>query len=177
MNITPDTPAGYPVSEKNIYMIIDIQRTILRKNLRAFILAIIFIIVILLLLLTYIYEDQLFGMLNYHLAIIIAGIYVAYMLFNALRQYYYVYFSDDNDKVILRYFPTGVFTHKKNSIEITKRDFAGYEKKKWLFGFRERITLMVHTPKGTAKYPSVSLSALNSKEKESLYRALDMIKH
>jgi len=158
-------------------MVIDIQRTILRKNLRAFIMAIVFVLVILLLLLTYIYEDQLFGLTNYHLAIIIAGSYVVYMLFNTLRRYYYVYFSDDNDKIIMRYFPTTMFTHKKNSIEIAKRDFAGYEKEKWLFGFRERITLMVHTPRGTAKYPSVSLSALTRKEKEILYKVLDMLKH
>jgi hypothetical protein len=157
-------------------MVIDIGRTILRKNLWAFVLAIVFILIIMVLLLTYIYEDQLFGITNYQIAIVIAGIYVVYMVFNALRKYYYVYFSDDNDKIILRYFPTGVFTHKKNSIEIAKRDFAGYEKKKWLFGFREKITLLVHTPKGTAKYPSVSLSALNRKEKENLYRALDILK-
>ncbi|MBN2275463.1 MAG: hypothetical protein JXR41_07720 [Bacteroidales bacterium] len=157
-------------------MIIDIQRTILRKNLRAFILAIVFILIILLLLLTYLYEDQLFGLSNYHIAIIIAGIYVLYMLFNTLRQYYYVYFSDDNDKIILRYFPTSFFTHKKNAIEIPKKDFIGYEKKRWLFGFRENIILMVQTPRGIAKYPSVSLTALNKKEKESLYRALDRLK-
>ena len=159
------------------FMVIDIQRTIIRKNLRAFILAIIFMVIILLLLITYIYEDQLFGLTNYHLAIIIAGIYVFYMLFNMLRRYYYVYFSDDNAKVIMRYFPATAFTKKKNSIEIAKRDYAGYEKKKWLFGFRERIVLMVHTPRGTAKYPPVSLSALSRKEKESLYRALDKLKH
>jgi hypothetical protein len=156
-------------------MVIDIQRTILRKNLRAFILAIIFILLILVLLLTYLYENQFFGLTNYHLAIIIAGFYVLYMLFNALRQYYYVYFSDDHDKVILRYFPTGVFTHRKNSIEIPKRDFAGYEKKRWLFGYREKIILKVHTSRGTAKYPPVSLSALSRKEKGNLYQALDLL--
>ncbi len=158
-------------------MVIDIQRTILRKNLRAFIMAIIFVLVIVVLLVTYIYEDQFFGITNYHLAIIIAGTYVIYMLYHTLRKYDYVYFSDENDKVILRYFPTRVFTHRKNSIEMPKRDFAGYEKKKWLFGFREYIILMVRTPRGTAKYPPVSLSALNRKEKESLYRALERLKH
>ena|SRR4030042_2511735 len=157
-------------------MVIDIQRTILRKNLRAFILALVFILIILLLLLTYIYEDQLFGLTNYHLAIIIAGIYILYMLFNALRQYYYIYFSDTGDKIILRYFPTGVFTKKKNSIEVAKKEFAGYEKKRWLFGFREILILLVKTPRGVAKYPPVSLTALKKKEKESLYLALDRLK-
>src|SRR4030066_135201 len=113
-------------------MEIDIQRTILKKNLRAFILAIIFVLIILLLVITYIYEDQLFVLTRYHLAIIIAGIYILYMLFNTLRQYYYVYFSDAGDKIVLRYFPTGVFTHKKNSIEIEKRDFIGFEREDWL---------------------------------------------
>ncbi|MBN1417083.1 MAG: hypothetical protein JW973_18445 [Bacteroidales bacterium] len=157
-------------------MVIDIQRTILRKNLRAFILAIVFVIIILLLLLTYIYEDQLFGLTNYHISIIIAGIYILYIVINALRQYHYIYFDDKGDKLVLRYFPTGAFTSKKNSIEIAKKDFAGYQKKIWLFGFREKMILLVNTRKGIAKYPPVSLTALKKKEKESLYQALDRLK-
>jgi hypothetical protein len=157
-------------------MEIDIQRTILKKNLRAFILAILFVVFISLLLITYIYEDQLFGLTKYHLAIIFASIYVLYMLFNTLRQFHYIYFSDAGNKIILRYFPMGVFTYKKNSIEIGKSEFAGYEKKKVLFGFREKLILKVRTGRGLAKYPPVSVTALNQKEKENLYRALDRLK-
>jgi len=43
--------------------------------------------------------------------------------------------------------------------------------------FVKKSSLLVAYPPGNAKYPSVSLSALNRKEKEKLYRALDMLKH
>lgn len=157
-------------------MEIDIQRTILKKNLRAFILAIIFVVFISILLITYIYEDQLFGLTKYHLAIIFGSLYVLYMLFNTLRQYCYIYFSDEGDKIILRYFPMGVFTYKKHAIEIGKHEFAGYETKEILFGFRRKLTLKVKTAKGVAKYPPVSITALNPKEKEDLLKALDRLK-
>ena len=156
-------------------MEIDIQRTILKRNLRSFIIAIIFVVFISLLLITYIYEDQLFGLTKYHLAIIFSSLYVLYMLYNTLRQFYYIYFSDAGDKIILRYFPVGVFTYKKNSIEIGKNEFAGYEKKEQLFGFRQKLILKVKTSRGVAKYPPVSITALNPKEKESLFRALDRL--
>jgi len=160
----------------NEIMEIDIQRTILKKNLRAFILAIIFVVFVSLLLITYIYEDQLFGLTKYHLAIIIASVYVLYMVFNTLRQFHYIYFSDAGDRIVLRYFPMSAFTHKKNSIEIGKREFAGYETRKQLFGLREKLILKARTGKGLAKYPPVSITALARKEKETLFQVLDRLK-
>jgi hypothetical protein len=157
-------------------MEIDTQRTILKKYLQAFILAIVFVVVISVLLITYIYEDQLFGLTKYHLAIIFAALYVLYMVFNNLRQFYYIYFSDSGDRIVLRYFPMGVFTSKKNSIEIAKNEFVGYEIKKQLFGLREKLILKARTGRGLAKYPPVSLTALNHKEKENLFKALDRLK-
>jgi hypothetical protein len=157
-------------------MEIDIQRTILKKNLRAFIIAIIFVVFITLLLITYIYEDQLFGLTKYHLAILFASVYVIYMLFNTLRQFHYIYFSDAGERIVLRYFPMGAFTYKKNAIEIGKNEFIGYEITKQLFGFREKLILKARTGKGVAKYPAVSITALNKKEKESLIQALDRLK-
>lgn len=158
-------------------MVIDIRRTILRKNLRAFILVLVFIALILLLLLTDLYYDQLFGLTNYHIAIIIAGLYILIILFNAFRQYNYIYYTDLGENIVLRYFSTGVMTHKKNSIEIPKTDFAGYEKKRWLFGYREKIVLKIRSPKGAASFAPVSLTALTSQEKQRIYESLDRIKH
>ncbi len=157
-------------------MIINIRRTILRKNVRAFILALVFVTFIVVLLITNIVEDVLFGLTSYHLAIIIACIYIVIVLFNSLRQYNYIYFSDEGDTIILRYFPTGVFTNRKNSIEIGKKNFVDYERKKWLFGFREKIIILVNTPRGIAKYPPVSFTALSKTEKQKIYQALDKLK-
>jgi hypothetical protein len=158
-------------------MEINIQRTILKKYLQAFILAIVVVVFISILLITYLYEDQLFGLTKYHLVIIFASSYLLYIIFNALRQFHYIYFSDAGDRIVLRYFPIGLFTSKKNSIEIGKNEFAGYEIHKQWFGIREKLILKAKTGKGMAKYPPVSITALNSKEKESLFKALDRLKN
>jgi hypothetical protein len=69
----------------------------------------------------------------------------------------------------------GAFTSKKSSIEIGKNEFAGYEIKKQLLGFREKLILKAKTGRGLAKYPPVSITALNLKEKKSLFQALDRL--
>jgi hypothetical protein len=157
-------------------MEIDIQRTILKKYIRAFIFTVLIVVLISVLLITYLYEDQLFGLTKYHLSIIFASLYVLFMVLNILRQFHYIYFSDAGDRIILRYFPMGLFTSRKNSIEIGKNEFAGYEVKKQMFGLREKLILKAKTGKGLAKYPPVSISALDSKEKENLFKALDRLK-
>jgi hypothetical protein len=99
------------------------------------------------------------------------------MLFNTLRQFHYVYFSDAGERIVLRYFSMGAFIYKKHSIEIGKSEFIGYEMQKQLFGLREKLILKARTGKGLAKYPPVSITALTRKEKENLIQALDRLKN
>jgi len=94
-------------------MEINIQRTILKKYLQAFILAIVVVVFISILLITYLYEDQLFGLTKYHLVIIFASSYLLYIIFNALRQFHYIYFSDAGDRIVLRYFPSDCLPRKR----------------------------------------------------------------
>jgi hypothetical protein len=157
-------------------MIIDIKKTILRKNLGKFIALIVLIFVICGLLFLPFAGDLIKGIENSLLAINIAIAYVIYAFYESFRNYNYIYFSDESDKIVLRYFSPNLFTAKKNSIEIQKKDFAGYNLSSFFMRYREKIILFRHTGKGLAKYPSVSITALSPDERHLLLYTLNRLK-
>jgi hypothetical protein len=159
------------MSNNPLKMILDIKRTILRKNLSNFI-SLILLTLIIIGLLFIPARDLIKGLENSLLAIFCAIAYVIYSFYNAFRNYHYIYFNDESDKIVLRYFSPNIFTSKKNSIEIPKKDFAGFVIDSFFLRYREKITLLRRTGKGIAKYPPVSLTALGAHERDLLLHAL-----
>jgi len=157
-------------------MILDIKKTILRKNLGKFIALIILVLVISALLFFPLGGNLINGVENSLLAIFFAVAYVIYAFYESFRNYNYIYFSDESDKIVLRYFSPNIFTSKKNSIEIPKKEFAGFNLESAFMKYRERITLFRRTGKGVAKYPSVSITALSPEERYSLLFTLNRLK-
>jgi hypothetical protein len=157
-------------------MIIDIKRTILKKTVGKFITLIILAISLCLLLFIPFRNDFIKGVSNNLLAVFIAAAYVIYVLYESFRNYNYMYFNDESDKIVLRYFAPNMFTSKKNSIEIPKKEFAGYTVQSFFLGYRERIILMRRTSQGTASYPPVSITALDNNEKQNLFLSLEKLK-
>lgn len=158
-----------------IIMIIDIKRTILRKNLSNFITIILLALIIIGLL--FIPAGNIFKGLENSLLAVFCGIaYVIYSFYNTFRNYHYIYFNDESDKIVLRYFSPNIFTSRKNSIEIPKREFAGYLLDSFFMRYREKITLLRRTGKGIAKYPPVSITALDAHERDMLLHTLDELK-
>lgn len=156
-------------------MILDISRTIIRKNLVNFISTIVFIIIIIVLLFVPMY-NIIKGVNNSLLAIFIATAYLIYAVYNTFRNYNYIYFNNETDTLILRYFSPNIFTSQKNSIEMPKNEFAGYRLQSFFMRYREKIILYRKTKKGMASYPPVSITALSNTERHALLRALDELK-
>jgi hypothetical protein len=157
-------------------MIIDIKRTILRQNLSTFIATIIFILLIVVLLFIPFSKDLIKGVDNNLLAVFMGTAYVFHAFYRSFRNYNYIYFNDESDKIVLRYFSPNLFTSKKNSIEIPKREFAGYMIQAFFMGYREKIILQRRTAKGIASYPAVSITALSMEERHDLLICLERIK-
>jgi len=153
-------------------MILDISRTIIRKNLVNFISTLVFIILIILLLFVPIY-NIIKGVNNSLLAIFVATAYIIHAVYNTFRNYNYIYFNNETDKLILRYFSPKLFTSKKNSIEIPKNEFSGYKLHSFFMRYREKLILYHATKKGMASYPPVSITALSNAERHALLRSLD----
>jgi hypothetical protein len=103
----------------------------------------------------------------YVLCVIYAGIFVYYWL---LRPYF-VYFNDQGDRIIMRYYAVRAFNRKKYAIEIPKKDFVRFESERFFFG-NERLTLYQRFRNGVGKFPSVSLSAVKRSDRKKIKAAL-----
>jgi len=154
-------------------MIIDIRRTVIQKKLRSFFITIAVILIIVLVLFTNIYNEDLLKISKALLTVIIVAIYLLTILFNIIRDFNYIYYNDDGDKLVLRYFSLSIFAQKKNSIEIPKRSFAGYKIEKSLAGLKEKLVLLQQLEKSIARYPAVSISSLNSQQKSDILNSLN----
>lgn len=90
-----------------------------------------------------------------------------------LLNYQYIFFSDEGDTIIIRYFGSGFIEGKKNSVEIGKRTFSGFTLDKRFFGLRQSITMYQRMKEGIAKYPPVYISALKREDKKSILESLN----
>jgi hypothetical protein len=117
----------------------------------------------------------LLGMSDTVWTLILVGIWVVLTFMPMILNYQYISFSDDNDKIIFRYFTSGFISGKKNSVEIDKRSFSGYSVKSSFFGLIHSIILYQKFAEGEAKYPPIYLSALSHEERAKVIRSLKLL--
>ncbi|AHW61952.1 hypothetical protein SAMN05444285_11887 [Draconibacterium orientale] len=104
------------------------------------------------------------------------GIFSMWYLYFHVADYQYIEYSDDADKIILRYYKVISFTGKAyNSIE-----FPQYRLRKALFensffGNLSDLTLVIKTDRGIAEYPTVSLAGLNIEDRKRIQESLNSI--
>ncbi|MBN2610740.1 MAG: hypothetical protein JXB00_04210 [Bacteroidales bacterium] len=153
-------------------MIIDIRKTVLRRNVRSFFTTIIFLVAIAMFLVSDLLSYEIMGVKKYNYAIALAAVYIGLVFYNAFRNYHYIYYNDEGEKIILRFFSLGYFTRKKSSIELRRKDFAGFMVEKEFFGLRENLVIFQKTANRAAKYPPVSLTALTKDEKSKMLGSL-----
>ena len=154
-------------------MTIDIKRTVLRIQLTRFIVAIIFTISVVTVLIHKAFRNEILGLNREQWALALVFIYIIITAFDFIREPFYIYYKDDGSKIIFRYFSLGFFNKQKSAIEIPKPDFRGFEIKKYLLGFKEKIILSQKIKGKIAKYPAVSITSLNKKEKEKIVSSLN----
>jgi len=112
------------------------------------------------------------GMSDTFWTVLLVGIWIVLTFMPMFLNYQYVAYSDDGDKIILRYYTSGFVSGKKNSVEIDKRSFSGYSVKARFFGLIQSITLYQKFYEGEAKYPPIYISALSREEKSRMIRSL-----
>lgn len=134
------------------------------------------ILVLAFLLLTYvakIIKYPLLGMSQISWTILILGCFLVITFLPLILNYQYVYYSDEGESIIFRYFTTGIIEGNKNSIEINKRTFSGFTLEKRFFGLSQSITLYQRIKKDVAKYPPVFISALKRDDRERILKSLN----
>jgi hypothetical protein len=106
--------------------------------------------------------------------LIFVGLWFIVAFIPMFLNYQYINYSDDGEKIIFRYFSAGMIGGRKNSVEISKFSFSGYEVEKKFFGLIISIILFQRFKEGVAKYPPVYISALTRIEREKVFRSLNI---
>lgn len=156
-------------------MNIHLEKRAINIWIKAVVYAIVAGTVAIVVIMTDILGDGLLGLSRFHWAGIVVLLYLLYYFYQNAMDYNYVYFSDEEDKLILRYYKLLKMNSDKMVIEIPKHRFYNYEIKKTRLQNKEYLILYQSMDKGVAKYPPASVSLLTSDEKNKLYTALNQV--
>lgn len=154
-------------------MTFDNGKTIIALRLRVFIATILLIVYLFLVYLENIIKFPVAGFSDTFWTLLVIGIYLILSFYPILFNYKYIYFSEDGPSIIFRFYSVGILKGKKNSVEIPKRDFAGYRFNRVIGGFFTSITLQRRIDNKTAIYPPIHLSSLTRAELEKIKSALE----
>lgn len=126
-----------------------------------FIITLIFTILIIFTGFTKWFYDPVLGLERIYWVVIVVTFWLLLISLQNLRNPCYIYFEDTDESLIFRYYPLRIISQKKNSVEIPKKDFLQFKTEKFFLGKYEKLFLYQRFKKGVAKYPPISLSAVN----------------
>ena len=108
------------------------------------------------------------------LLIITVCVFVVYVGISQFANLCYVYFSTDNEKILIKYYPiVSILKKEYESIEFSQKSLVGFQIEKAM-GFAD-LQIAIKTKRGIAEYPSISLAALGKAEIEQIKSALTEI--
>jgi len=154
-------------------MTFDNSKTIIKLRIRLFFALVILIAFLILAYFAKVIKFPLLGMSDTVWILILVGLNILIAFLPMFLNYQYIFYSDDNEKIVIRYFTAGIVGGRKNSVEIDKRSFSGYRTEKKLFGAVRSITLYQHFNEGVANYPPIYISALSGEERAKILRSLN----
>ncbi len=154
-------------------MTFDNSRTIISLRIKLFVAIVILIAFLILTYIAKMIKFPFLGISETLWMVILIGVNLFIAFLPMFLNYQYVYFSDDSEKIIFRYFTAGIVGGRKNSVEIDKRTFSGYKLESRLFGLIQSVTLFQKFQEGDAKYPPIYISALTREEIAKVVRSLN----
>ena len=101
------------------------------------------------------------------------GFFILFLIYRSNLRYHFIIYNDEEDKIVLRYYPLTTFKSKFISIEIPFNVLYKIETNKKFLNLREELTIYQKVKEGVAKYKPIPLSALTKKEREQLLQALN----
>lgn len=153
-------------------MKIDNQRNTYRIWLSRLVMTIVFALLILVLVFVSWFDNLESGITKYHLIILISGVYLAINWINYMKRPFFVSYSDQGEMIVVRYYPVSMFTSRKNSIEIPKKQFVKFELKPFFLKSQHYLILHQKFRGKVASYPRISLSALDKADREKMFASL-----
>lgn len=108
-----------------------------------------------------------------YLALACVGVFSIWYLYFHVADYQFIEFSNDNDKISLRYYKAiRLGGTNYSSIEFPQEMLKHAEFENSMFGKMSDVTFLVKTKRGLAEYPSVSLSAVSVSDRAKIKAAL-----
>jgi hypothetical protein len=156
-------------------MTFDNSKTIISQRIKLFGVTVVFLTFIVLTYIAEMIKYPLLGMGETAWTLMLTVLYLLYAFMPMYLNYQYIYFSDEGENIVFRYFTAGIVGGRKNSIQISKNTFSGFRIDKKMGGLIQSITLLQKFREGIAKYPPVHISALSGEEREKIIRALNQL--
>lgn len=119
--------------------------------------------------------DYLYGLTGVSrqiLSFVLLGLYLSFYIYHIIIKSSYLYYSDENSRVVIRFYLLNPFNSKKNSYEIPKKQFVKFRLKKSLYNLREEVFVYQNISGTVAQYPPFSLSSLTNSQKQKLIKSL-----
>jgi hypothetical protein len=154
-------------------MVIDNTKVVIRDRMMMYIMAISLTVIIPLICLSDYFNDPVLGISRELYVIIICAVYVFYNLYRFFLNLNFIYFNDQSEKIVFKYYSLRPFMQKRRSIEIAKGSLMKFEVNKGLISRKKNLVLFQKINNKIAKYPPISISALNSEEYSNLLSALN----
>jgi hypothetical protein len=154
-------------------MTFDNSKTIIGLRIKLFFVTILLIAWLIVAFIAKMIDFPLLGMSETFYTLILVGIWLVFLFMPMIRNVQFVFFTDEGENIVFRYFFAGMVGGKKNSISITKKTFAGYEIEKKYFGLSTSIILFQKIGQGIAKYPPIYITALNSEQRKKMLLLLN----
>lgn len=148
------------------------SKSIIGIRIRLFTATVVFLLYIVLTYIADVIKFPFLSMSESVWTVILVCLYLLYAFYPMLLNYQYISYSDESDKIIFRYFTAGIVGGRKNSVEISKSEFAGYRQDRKFFGLIKSVILFQQLKEGVAQYPPIYISVLTRKERTRLLHSL-----
>ena len=103
------------------------------------------------------------------------GVFIAFLGIFQFLNLCYVYFSSDNGKILIRYYPIiSIFKTQYDSVEFQHQALLDFQIEKSM-GFSD-LLIEIKTKRGIAQYPAISLTGLRKVEVDRIISELTEIR-
>ena len=113
------------------------------------------------------------GVPKYVYTVLLLLVFFVFYFYHIFAASSYIFYSDEENKLILRFYQLNGFNTKKYSYEIPKREFTGFKIEHKNLKLKEDLILFRKYQGNIVRYPALSISALTKEERKRLLVSLN----
>lgn len=117
------------------------------------------------------FQNPFLGFERVFWIILFCLLYLSVIIYHRIKNPHYVFYSDNGDKLVLRFYPIKAFNQKKSSIIIPKKKFVKYEVLGK--GMSEKLIVYGIFKNGIGKYPEIPVNTIPKLDKARIYKSLN----